>query len=80
MWVAGCREEATLRSQGTKERLWAKEPLNWHNWQGDQASQPYRKSVLIFIRRTDAEVEAPTLWPPDGKSRLTGKHPDAGKD
>ena len=79
MWVAGCREEATLRSQGTKERLWAKEPLNWHNWQ-DQASQPYRKSVLIFIGRTDAEVEAPTLWPPDGKSRLIGKHPDAVKD
>ena len=27
-----------------------------------------------------AEAEAPTLWPPDAKSRLTGKHPDVGKD
>ena len=32
----------------------------------------------IFIGRTDAE--APILWPPDVKSQLTGKDPDAGKD
>ena len=30
--------------------------------------------------RTDAEAEAPILWPPDVKSRLIGKDPDAGKD
>ena len=29
---------------------------------------------------TDAEAEAPILWPPDAKSQLTGKDPDAGKD
>ena len=28
---------------------------------------------------TDAEAEASKLWPPDVKSRLTGKDPDAGK-
>ena len=28
---------------------------------------------------TDAEAEAPILWPPDVKSRLIGKVPDAGK-
>ena len=33
----------------------------------------------IFIGRTDAETEAPVLWPPDAKSRLIGKDPDAGK-
>ena len=32
----------------------------------------------IFIGRTDAE--APIIWPPDVKSRLVGKDPDAGKD
>ena len=32
----------------------------------------------MFIGRTD--VEAPILWPPDAKSRLTGKDPDAGKE
>ena len=34
----------------------------------------------IFIGKTDAEAETPMLWPPDGKSWLTGKDPDAGKD
>ena len=34
----------------------------------------------LFIGRTDAEAEAPILWPSDVKSRLIGKDPDAGKD
>ena len=34
----------------------------------------------IFIRRTDAEAEAPIIWPPDVKRQLTRKYPDAGKD
>ena len=29
---------------------------------------------------TDAEAEAPILWPPDAKNWLIGKDPDAGKD
>ena len=33
----------------------------------------------MFIGRTGAEAEAPIIWPPDGKSCLTGKDPDAGK-
>ena len=33
----------------------------------------------IFIESTDAEAEAPVLWPPDGKSQLTGKDSDAEK-
>ena len=33
-----------------------------------------------FIGRTDAEAEAPVLWPPDAKNWLIGKDPDAGKD
>ena len=40
---------------------------------------PKGNQLQIFIERTDAEAEAPTLWPPDVKSRLTGKYPDAGK-
>ena len=35
---------------------------------------------LIFIGRTDAEAEAPILWPPDRKSQLIGKDLGAGKD
>ena len=34
----------------------------------------------ILFGRSDAEVEAPILWPPDVKSWLTGKDSDAGKD
>ena len=34
----------------------------------------------IFIGRTDAEAEAPVLWPPDVKCRLIGKDLDPGKD
>ena len=34
--------------------------------------------VMHKVRRTDAEAEAPR--PPDAKSRLIGKDPDAGKD
>ena len=33
----------------------------------------------MFIGRTDDEAEVPILWPPDSKSQLTGKDPDAGK-
>ena len=40
---------------------------------------PKGNQSWIFIRRTDAEAEAPILWPPDMKSWLTGKDPDAGK-
>ena len=41
---------------------------------------PKRNQTWIFIGRTDAEAEAPILWPPDAKNWLTGKDPDAGKD
>ena len=34
----------------------------------------------IFIGRTDAEAEPLILWPPDAKSWLIWKDPDAGKD
>ena len=40
-----------------------------------KANQPW-----ILIGRTDAEAEAPILWPSDVKSWLIGKDPDAGKD
>ena len=38
---------------------------------------PKGNQSSIFIRRTDVEAEAPTLWPPDVKSQLVGKDPDA---
>ena len=41
---------------------------------------PKGNQPWTFIERTDAEAEAPILWPPDGKNQLTGQDPDAGKD
>ena len=34
----------------------------------------------IFTGRTDAEAEVPILWPPDGRSWLSGKDCDAGNN
>ena len=44
-----------------------------------QSVNPKGNQSWIFIGRTDAEAEAPILWPPDAKNWLTGKDPDAGK-
>ena len=41
---------------------------------------PKGNQSWTFIGRTDAEAEAPILWPPDAKNWLIGKDPDAGKD
>ena len=41
---------------------------------------PKGNQSWIFIGRTDAEAEAPILWPPDAKNWLTAKAPDAGED
>ena len=41
---------------------------------------PKGNQPWILIGRTDAEAEAPILWPPDVKSWLTVKDLDAGKD
>ena len=31
-------------------------------------------------KTTTTKAEVPILWPPESKSQLFGKHPDAGKD
>ena len=41
---------------------------------------PKGNQPWIFIGRTDAEAEAPILWPPAAKGQLVGKDSDAGKD
>ena len=41
---------------------------------------PKGNQSWIFTGGTDAEAEAPILWPPDAKSWLIRKDPDAGKD
>ena len=41
---------------------------------------PKGNQPRILTGRTDAEAEAPILWPPDVKNQLIGKDPDAWKD
>ena len=80
IWVTSCKQgwalknwcfwivvlEKTLESPLDSKEI---EPVT------PKGNQPW-----IFIGRTDAEAEAPILWPPDAKNWLIGKAPDAGKD
>ena len=45
-----------------------------------QLVNPKGNQSWQFIGRTDAEAEAPVLWPPVAKNWLIGKDSDAGKD
>ena len=58
--------EKTLESPLAFKKIQPVHPKGNHSW--------------IFIWRTDAEAEAPILWPPDVKNWLIWKDPDAGKD
>ena len=42
--------------------------------------RPKGNQSWIFTERTDAETEAPVLWPPDSENWLFEKDPDSGKD
>ena len=69
-------------------------PKNWYFWtlvvektlesrldsKEIKPVSPKGNQPWIFIGRTDAKAEAPTLWPPDAKNWFTEKDPDAGKD
>ena len=44
-----------------------------------QTVHPKGDQSWVFIGRTDVEAEIPILWPPDAKSCLLRKDPDAGK-
>ena len=45
-----------------------------------QPVHPKGDQSWVFFGRTDAKAETPILWPPDVKSRLIGKDPEAGRD
>ena len=45
-----------------------------------QPVHPKGNQSWIFIGRTDAEAETPSLWPPDAKNWLIWTDPDSGKD
>ena len=45
-----------------------------------QSVHPKGDQSWVFIGRTDVAAETPILWPPDAKSQLIRKDPEAGKD
>ena len=45
-----------------------------------QLVHPKGDQSWVFTGRTDVEAETPKLWPPDAKSWLIGKDPDAGNN
>ena len=60
-------------------RIDAFEPWCWRRllrvpWTARSSNQSILKEIRI-----DAEAEAPIFWPPDAKSQLIGKEPNAGK-
>ena len=61
--------------------LWCWRRLEWSlDCKEIKPVNPKGNQAWIFTGRTDAEAEVPVLWPPDGKSWLTGKDPDVGRD
>ena len=62
--------------------LWCWRRLLWVPWTTRRSNQviPKENQFWIFFGRTDVEAETPILWPPDAKSWVIWKDPDAGKD
>ena len=58
--------------------LWCWRRL-WEYFKGIKPVHPKGNQLWIFFGRTDAEAKAPIFWPPDEKSRLTGKDLMLGK-
>ena len=68
-------KELMLLNCGVGEESWESIGL-----QGIQPVHPKGDQSWVFIGRTNVEAETPVLWPPDVKSWLIWKDPDAGKD
>ena len=61
--------------------LWCWRRLLRVPWTARRSNLSILKEITrVFIGRTDAEAEAPILWPPDEKNWFIGKDSDAGKN
>ena len=75
LWRNLSAEELMVLTFGVGEDSWESLGL-----QEIQAVHPKGNQSWVFIGRSDIEAETPILWPPDTKSWLIWKDPDAGKD
>ena len=71
-WVLN--KELMFSNCGAGEDSWESIGLQGNQTVSSEGTQPW-----VFIERTGAEAEAPILWPPDVKSQLIEKDPDAAK-
>ena len=78
MWELDCKESWVLKNWCFWTVVLEKTLESPLNNQETQPSSPKGNQPWLFTGRTDAE--APILWPPDVKSWLFRKDPDAGKD
>ena len=74
LWRKLSAEELMLLNCGVGEDSWESLGL-----QGDPPVHPKGDQSRVFIGRIDVEAETPILWPPNAKSWLIWKDPDAGK-
>ena len=61
-------------------KLWCWRRLLRVPWTARRSNQSILKEISPGCLMTDVDVETPNLWPPDAKSWLIWKDPDAGKD
>ena len=80
MWELDYKEGGMLKNWGFWTVVLKKTLESPLDFKEIKPVSPKGNQSWIFIRRADAEVEAPILWTPDMKGRLTGKDSDAGKD
>ena len=80
MWELDYKESWVLNNWCFWTVLWEKTLESPLDCKEIQPVHSKGNQSWIFIGRTDAEAEAPVLWPPDAKNWLIWKDPDAGKD
>ena len=82
--MCGCESWSIKMAEHSRTdafKLWYWRRLLRVPWSARRSNQLMLKEINSeFTGRTDAEAEAPILWPPDMKNQLTGKDPDARED
>ena len=79
MWKLDHKEGQTVKIGYFWTVMLEKTPVSPLDSKEVKPVNPKGNQSWIFIGRTDAEAEAPILWPPDVKSQFIGKDADAGK-
>ena len=80
MWKLDCEESWVLKNWCFWTMVLEKALESPLDCKEIQPVHPKGDQSWVFIGRTDVEGEAPILWPPDVKSWLIWKDPDAGRD